>query len=369
MSTSVVIAGGGTAGHVYPGIALADAIREIRPEARVSFVGTRRGMETVAVPKAGYDLDLIEVTPYARTLGAKRFTAPISLATATRAAAGILRRRRAAAVVGMGGYASLPVALAAKARRIPLVIHEQNAIPGIANIVAARMTRFVAVAFPTAVWHLPNPKLIRVLGNPIRREIAGLDREARHDEAVASFGLDPRRSTVLVAGGSLGASRLNDAAVACARLWAGRSDVQILLAAGREHGSAVRDAARESSALHVVDFIERMDLAYAAADVAVCRAGAATVMELAAVGLPAVLVPYPFARRNHQEANALALERAGGAIVLRDAEATGERLAAHIEPLLDDPARCAAMAKGAQEFARPRAAAHLAQWVLEVSLR
>jgi UDP-N-acetylglucosamine--N-acetylmuramyl-(pentapeptide) pyrophosphoryl-undecaprenol N-acetylglucosamine transferase len=369
VSTSIVIAGGGTAGHVYPGLALADAITEIRRGARISFVGTRRGIETTAVPKAGYELDLIEVTPYARTLGAKRFTAPASLATATRAAARLLRRRDATVVVSMGGYASLPVSLAAKMLRLPLVIHEQNAIPGIANVIAARVTRLIAVAFPAAAWHFPHPKLVRVLGNPIRHQIATLDREARRNEAIAAFGLDAGRATVLVAGGSLGAARLNEAAVACARRWAGRTGVQILLATGREHASAVRDAARDLEALHVVDFIERMELAYAAADVAVCRAGAASVMELACVGLPGVLVPYPFARRNHQAANALALERAGGAVIVRDAEATGDRLADAIEPLLEDSGRRAAMAKGAREFAKPRAAQDLAQWVLEVARR
>lgn len=369
MSTAVVVAGGGTAGHVYPGLALADAIRDRRPDARITFVGTRRGIETVAVPAAGYELDLVEVTPYARTLGAKRFTAPASLATATRAAAGILRRRHAGVVVSMGGYASLPVAMAAKVRRLPLVIHEQNAIPGIANVVSARLTRNVAVAFPAAAWHFPHPKLVRVLGNPLRRAIVTLDRSARRTEAVASFGLDPRRLTVLVAGGSLGAARLNEAAVACARRWAGRDDVQILLAAGPEHGRAVREAAGALGALHVLDYIERMELAYAAADVAVCRAGAASVMELACVGLPSILVPYPFARRNHQEANAIALERAGGALVVPDREATGERLAAAVEPLLDDGERRATMAKSAHSFAKPAAADDLAAWVLDLERR
>lgn len=367
MTPSVVIAGGGTAGHVYPGLALAAAILRARPDASVSFVGTRRGIEVSAVPAAGFPLDLIEVTPWARTIGARRFLAPASLLGATRAAATVLSTRRATVAVGMGGYASLPVAVAARWAHLPLILHEQNAVPGLANVVAARLTPLVALAFAEARAAFPRSARCRVVGNPLRGQIATLEREVLRDEGRKRFGLREDRRTVFVSGGSLGAARLGAAAMELARRWAARGDVQVLLAAGRDHAQAARAAAAGLDNVTVADYIERMDLAYAAADVAVARAGAATVAELACAGLPAILVPYPYARRDHQRANAGALARAGAAIVVADAEATADRLEDEVGRLLGDPAGLARMASAARGFAKPHAADELAAWVLEVA--
>ena len=363
----VVIAAGGTAGHVYPGLALAEAIRGRSPATRIAFVGTPRGIEREAVPAAGYELHLIDVVPWARTLGARRYLAPFSLAAASGKGRSLLGRLRPRSVVGMGGYASLPVVLAASSRRIPTVLHEQNAVPGIANVLGVRVARRIALAFEEARSSLPSRAEVRVVGNPIRRSIAALDRDALRADALRRFGLDPGRKTVLVMGGSLGAARLNDAVAGMASGPLG-PDAQLLVAAGRKHGEALRERTRDQSRpVLIVDYFDKVELAYAAADLAVCRAGAATVAELAAVGLPSILVPYPYARANHQEANARALERAGGAIVVLDAAATAETLGDAIEGLLARPEALQSMSAGARSFGRPDAADDLGSWALELA--
>lgn len=372
MTTSIVIAAGGTAGHVYPGLALADALRRASAETRVTFLGTPRGIEKAAVPAAGYPIELIDVIPWSRTLGAKRFLAPVSAAAATSRARALLGRLAPEVVVGMGGYASLPVVLAARTRRLPAVLHEQNAVPGLANIVGARAARRIAVTFPVTREAFPRGIEVRVLGNPLRAQIAALDRAALRMEAVAALGLDASRRTLLVMGGSLGAARLNDAVVDLADAWRERADLQLFVAAGRLHGGALRerlDAATRGNALlaRCVDYLEKVEHGYAAADVALCRAGAATVMELAAVGLPSILVPYPYARANHQEANARALALAGGAEVVLDRDATADVLRPLLERLLDDDGTRASMAAGARSFAKPAAADDLAAWVLSLA--
>jgi UDP-N-acetylglucosamine--N-acetylmuramyl-(pentapeptide) pyrophosphoryl-undecaprenol N-acetylglucosamine transferase len=367
-----VIAAGGTAGHVYPGLALAEALRRVRPDSRVTFVGTPRGIESDAVPDAGYPLELIEVTPWSRTLGAKRFLAPASAVSATARARALLRRMAPDVVVGMGGYASLPVVLAARTRGMPTVLHEQNAIPGVANVVGARAARRIAVTFPETRERFPRGIEVRVLGNPLRPQIARLDRDALRPAATGALALDANRRTLLVMGGSLGAARLNDAVVGLAERWRDRGDLQLFVAAGRQHGPELRerlDAATSGGALLVrcVDYLDKVEHAYAAADVALCRAGAATVMELAASGIASILVPYPYARANHQEANARALERTGGADVVLDREATADALAPRLQRLLDDDGARTTMAAAARAFAKPAAADDLASWVLSLA--
>jgi UDP-N-acetylglucosamine--N-acetylmuramyl-(pentapeptide) pyrophosphoryl-undecaprenol N-acetylglucosamine transferase len=368
VSVDVVIAAGGTAGHVYPGLALAEAIRGRNSGARIAFIGTPRGIERHEVPAAGYELHLIDVVPWARTLGARRYLAPFSLAAASTKTRSLLGRLRPKSVVGMGGYASLPVVLAASTRRIPILLHEQNAVPGIANVVGVRVARRIALAFEEARSALPSRADVRVVGNPIRRSVATLDRGALRSEALRGFGLDPGRSTVFVMGGSLGAARLNEAVAGLADRWRDRGDVQLLVAAGRTHADALRERTRDAGdAVRVVDYLDQVELAYAAADLAVCRSGAATVAELAAVGLPSILVPYPYARANHQEANARALERAGGAIVVLDAAVTTETMSGAIDGLLADPEALGRMSEGARSFGRPNAADDLGAWALELA--
>ena len=353
---SVLIAGGGTGGHVFPGLALAAALSRMRPDARVAFVGTSRGMETRIVPEAGFELEIIDVLPFAKTIGLKRYLAP---ATAIRAAVNgraVLRRRHAGVVASMGGYASLPISLAARSLGIPIVLHEQNAIPGRANLVTARLTPNVAVSFPDSAKLFPKP--VRVLGNPLRESLAHLDRFALRAEGRNHFGLQPDRATLLVSGGSQGARRLNEAAVQIAASWASRGDRQILLIAGRGNAIDLPGASR------AIEFTDRMDLAYSAADIVIARSGAG-VFELACAGLPSILVPYPFARDDHQRANARWFEAAGAARVVSDADAIGSQLESMVESIVSDSDLCARMSQAAHGLARPNAADDLAAWVLE----
>ncbi len=365
MTPSIVIAGGGTAGHVYPGLALAEALRS--SDARVCFVGTDRGIETTAVPAAGFPLHLIEVTPWSSSLGAKRFLAPFSVAGAVRASSRILRTERAGVVVGMGGYASMPVVLAARTARLPVILHEQNAIPGIANVVGARVTRNIALAFEEARARFPARANVRVVGNPIRDAVAHLDRAAARDDARIALGLSPAARVVIVFGGSLGAARLNAAAIALAERWKGRDDVEALLVTGPKHLEDVQRALPDDGSVRVRGYLDRMEHAYAAADLVVCRAGASTVAEVAASGTPAVLVPYPYARSDHQTANARSLQRAGGAIVVPDPEATADRLGSLVDEVLGDDARLTALSAKAKLYGKPDAARDLAAWVLELA--
>jgi UDP-N-acetylglucosamine--N-acetylmuramyl-(pentapeptide) pyrophosphoryl-undecaprenol N-acetylglucosamine transferase len=369
VSLRVVIAGGGTAGHVYPGIALAHALVAERGDAEVSFVGTKRGIETTAVPAAGFRLHLVEVVPWARTLGAKRFVAPASLVPAVARARTLLTRERAQVVVGMGGYASMPVVLAARTKGIPVVLHEQNAVPGMANLAGARVTRNIALVFEEARSAFPRSARVRVVGNPIRESIARLDREASRSASRAALELKPDRATVVLFGGSLGAARLNAAAVGIAERWRDATDRQMLVIAGPKHAEEVKASMTSGAPCHVLSYLDRMEHAYAAADVVVSRSGATTVAEIAAAGVPSILVPYPYARRDHQTANARSLARTGAALVVPDAEATADRLGRMVDGLLGDPARMRTMAEAAKGFGKPDAARQLARWVIELAER
>jgi len=365
MTIPVVIAAGGTGGHLVPGFAIADALRRARTDIEVCFVGTERGLERDLVPKAGYRVRTTGVRPFTRDV--KGLLAPASLVPAVVRARAILRTERARAVVGMGGYPSVPVVAAARTLRIPAVIHEANAIPGLANQLAARFTPNVAVAFEEAASRFPRHR-IRAVGMPMRNEITHLDREALRPSALELFGLEPHRHTILVLGGSQGAARIDDAIAGVAAGWAERTDVQIVVAAGRLHAERVR-AAMPAGALiaRVEPFIERMDLAYAAADVAVSRAGASTVFELAAAGVPSILIPFPHARRGEQDANAQALAVPGAAVVIADDRLEPVSLGAALDELLRDRARLERMQAAARGIARPDAADAMARWVLELA--
>ena len=367
---SIVIAAGGTGGHIYPGLALAGALRKLAPDARLSFVGTRRGLEGRLIPEAGHALHLVDMIPFARNIGPRRFLLPAYAGRAAVQARRILQREHADVAVGMGGYASIPLIAGARLARVPSLIHESGAVAGRANRVAARLTRNVATAFDMKAGDFPAGVSTRTVGMPLGPELAGFDRDALRAEARAAFGLTPDVSMLLVNGGSQGSARLNDAALGLARRWRDRDDVHIVLKAGRANVDDVERRLKEVGGEAVatcVAYLDRMDHAYAAADVALCRAGAGTIAELAVVRLPAVLVPYPFAPDDHQTVNARVLVDAGAALLVRDGDATAEWLAPQLEELFGRPDRMAAMRAAAGRVARPHAAEALAAWVLELA--
>jgi UDP-N-acetylglucosamine--N-acetylmuramyl-(pentapeptide) pyrophosphoryl-undecaprenol N-acetylglucosamine transferase len=371
---TLLVAAGGTGGHVFPGLALARTIVQHDPEATVRFAGTPRGIETRAVPEAGFALDLLPILPLSRRLARETLLAPFAAVNGTLAARRLLRRHRFDVVCGMGGYVTLPVAVAARMEGVPVVLHEQNAVPGIANRLAARVAKRIAVGVDAAAKAFPPGRTV-VVGNPVRPELAHLHRAALHDQAVAAFGLDPGRRTLFVFGGSQGSRRINQAVVAATASWPDPAAVQILHACGRRDEADVRAAWADADPdgrgllVRIVPFIDRMDLAYAAADLTLTRAGATTVAELTAAGVPAVMVPLPHATADHQAANARTVAAAGGAVVVEDAALDGPALVAAAAPLLADPDRLAAMAEGMRSQAHPAAAEELAALVVEASGR
>lgn len=333
----VLLAGGGTAGHTSPLLATAAVLRDEGID--ITCLGTPRGLEVTLVPQAGYDLELVPPVPLPRRPGKDLVLMPAKLRAAVKATGEVVDRIRPDVIVGFGGYVSVPAYLIARRRGIPLVVHEGNAIPGVANKLGARFTEHVATSFPDT--DLPHAHHI---GLPIRREISSLDRAARRDEGRTHFGLEIDRPTLLVTGGSQGARRINLAVSAASRDLAD-SGVQVLHAAGRL--DEVNAKPREGDPPYVVlPFIDRIDLAYAAADLIVCRAGANTVTEVAAVGLPAAFVPLPIGN-GEQAHNAHPVVQAGGALLIDDSALTPAWLDNVVIPLVCHPGRLAAMSSAA----------------------
>ncbi|QLE70554.1 UDP-N-acetylglucosamine--N-acetylmuramyl-(pentapeptide) pyrophosphoryl-undecaprenol N-acetylglucosamine transferase [Streptomyces rectiverticillatus] len=374
---SVVIGAGGTGGHIYPGLAVADALRRAVPHAVISFIGTERGLETRLIPDAGYRLHTVDMIPFDSSLGARRYLLPADLLRSGRQAQRVIEEQGAHVVVGMGGYPSAPAVLGARMARRPVLVHESNAVPGRANRFAAALTPHIALAFDRTREHLPARTALRAetVGMPLVSDVAGLDRAGRkalRGEARRWFGVPEGTRLVLFNGGSLGAARLTEAALELASRWRGRPDVHLVIKTGPGALEQVRARLTAEGGDRVataVGYLDRMDLAYAAADVMVCRAGSATVAELSSVGVPAVLVPYPHAPHDHQTHNARVLSDAGAGLLLPDGEATGDRLAGLIEPLFADPARLAAMGTAAAPGTHALAAGLMAAWALRLAGR
>lgn len=351
----VLLAGGGTAGHTSPLLATAAVLRD--GGATITCLGTPRGLEVTLIPAAGYPLELVPPVPLPRRPGKALVMVPSKLRAAMKAAGDVVDRVRPDVIVGFGGYVSVPAYLVARRRGIPLVVHEGNAVPGIANKLGARFTEHVATSFPDT--DLPHAQYI---GLPIRREISTLDRSAKRAEARAHFGLDPDRPTLLVTGGSQGARRINRAVAGAAQDLAA-AGVQVLHAAGRVDEVAFESRPGDPPYV-VAEFIERMDLAYAAADLIVCRSGANTVTEVAAVGLPAAFVPLPHGN-GEQALNAHPVVQAGGALLIDDAALTATWIDNVVIPLISHAGRLGAMSQAASGIVRRDADVRLAAMVRE----
>jgi UDP-N-acetylglucosamine--N-acetylmuramyl-(pentapeptide) pyrophosphoryl-undecaprenol N-acetylglucosamine transferase len=353
----ILLAGGGTAGHTSPLLATADALQRLRPDVEITCLGTREGLEAHVVPAAGYPLEIVPRVPLPRRPGADLFRVPGRLRAARAAALEIVDRVRPDVICGFGGFVSVPAYLAARSRRVPLVVHEGNTVPGIANKLGARFTDHVATSFPgTEIRHG------HYVGLPVRRMISTLDRAALRDEARGHFGLDADGPVLLVTGGSQGARSLNQAVSGAAADLAA-AGVQVLHVQGKHGGAA---PAATDVPYVVVDFVDRMDLAYAAADAVLCRAGSNTVFEVSGLGLPAVYVPLPIGN-GEQALNAKPVVDAGGGLMVADAELTAGWVRDHLPALLGDPARLAAMGAAASGLIPLDADEKLARMVLEAA--
>jgi UDP-N-acetylglucosamine--N-acetylmuramyl-(pentapeptide) pyrophosphoryl-undecaprenol N-acetylglucosamine transferase len=361
-SGSVVLAGGGTAGHTSPLIATGLELRRLSPGLALTALGTPRGLETTVVPAAGLELELIPPVPMPRRVGMDLILLGPRLFQAVQATVHLLRRARADVVLGFGGYVSTPAYLAARRLGLPIVIHEQNVLPGLANKLAARLTSHVYTSFPQT----PLPHA-RCIGLPMRQAITDLDRVALQREARLGFELHPELPTLLVSGGSQGALRINTAiAGAWPELLANGIQVLHVLGPNNLTPDIVRslDAQTEAGYQPVV-YVAQMEQAYAAADLMLARSGAGTVLETAAVGLPAVFVPYPHGN-GEQARNAELVVSAGGGIMLADSNCTSAWVAEEIPALFAHPDRLAGMRNVLAGVARLDAATVLASHVLEV---
>jgi len=335
--TTYLLAGGGTAGHVNPLLAVADGLRARDPQAEVLVLGTREGLESRLVPQRGYELLTVDKVPFPRRPNGAALAFPVRFARAVKQVRAYIREYGVDAVIGFGGYASAPAYVAARRERIPFVVHEANARPGMANVLGARTAAAVGVAFPGTPLRGGE-----VVGMPLRREIVDLDRAALRAEAAAEFGLDPERPVLLVFGGSLGAQRLNEA---IAGSWQDILDAgwQLLHATGDR--SDMPDPGAPGYTLR--RYLDRMDLAFALGDLILARSGAATVSEISALGIPAVYVPYAVGN-GEQRLNAAAAIDAGAAVLIEDAQLTPDRVRSEVVPLLRDDERRTAMRQAAE---------------------
>jgi UDP-N-acetylglucosamine--N-acetylmuramyl-(pentapeptide) pyrophosphoryl-undecaprenol N-acetylglucosamine transferase len=357
---SVVLAGGGTAGHVEPAMAVADALTALEPDVRITALGTHRGLETRLVPERGYHLELITPVPLPRKPSADLLRLPLRVRRAVRETRNVLDDVDADVIIGFGGYVAVPAYLAARRRRVPVVVHEANASAGWANKVGARSARRVlsAVADPG----LPRAE---VVGVPVRAAITSLDRIAERAKARAHFGFADDARVLLVFGGSQGAQSINRA-VAPAAADLAAAGIAVLHAHGPKNTLDLREPADGDPPYVAVPYLDRMDLAYAAADLAICRSGAMTVAEVSAVGLPAVYVPLPIGN-GEQRLNALPVVNAGGGLLVNDADLTPQFVGETVAGLLGDAPRLTAMTAAAALAGHRDAAQKVAEVALEVA--
>jgi UDP-N-acetylglucosamine--N-acetylmuramyl-(pentapeptide) pyrophosphoryl-undecaprenol N-acetylglucosamine transferase len=355
---SVVVAGGHSAGHIEPAMNFADALRRLEPNSEITALGTVRGLDTTLIPARGYPLELIPPVPLQRKVNKALFLTPARLRASVRAAGAVLDRVRAEAVVGFGGYVAMPAYIAARRRKIPIVVHEANARPGVANRVAARLTPYVFTASAGIELRHATP-----VGIPLRPAIADLDRAALRAEARTRFGLEADGPVLMVTGGSQGAQAINRA-VAGAAPALRRAGVQVLHVVGPQNTVDVEPG---TPPYVVVPFVEEMQYAYAAADFVVARSGAMTCAELGAVGLPAVYVPLPL-RGGEQRLNAEPIAAAGGAVIVDNEMFTADWVQAHLIPMITDPVRMSEMGSAAARAGARDADVVLARHVLKIVL-
>ncbi len=365
----VVVTGGGTGGHIYPAIAIAKGIKEDNPEAKVLFVGTSKGLEADIVPREGFEFRTVTVE------GLTRRVSPRVIVTLFKACKGcydayrVLKEFKPEVVVGTGGYVCAPVVMTAAGLRIPTLIHEQNAYPGITNRLLARIVDKVAVTFEESARFFSPKADITVTGLPVRPEILS----ARRAAAISRLGIDRDKFTVLAMGGSRGARSINKTMVEVICRACGYRDLQFLHMTGyqgyEETVSELRTRGIDLVTyrnITVTPYLYNIHEALAAADLVICRAGATTIAEITARGLPSILIPYPFASANHQEYNARALVTNGAAVMILDADLSADILWETIWNLYTDRTRLSVMAKKSRELGKPDALKHLLQLVNEL---
>ncbi len=359
----VIISGGGTGGHIFPAIAIANAIKRLRPDAEILFVGANGKMEMEKVPAAGYPIIGLNISGIERSLSPKNLMFPFKLAGSLTQSMGIIRNFRPDAVVGVGGFASGPVMLAATVRGIPTIIQEQNSYAGITNKVLGRRAKRICVAYPDMGIFFPSDRIV-LTGNPVRQDILNMD--GKRETGLATFNLDSTKKTLLVIGGSLGARSINQSVEAHIDAFI-KADVQVVWQTGKLFLNQAKKAVEEKGAknIRVQAFITTMDQAYAVADVVLSRAGASSISELCIVGKPAVLVPFPFAAEDHQTKNAMALVQRNAAILVPDGKAMEQSCDKALGLLMDEEKRND-LITNIKELALPNADTQIANEILSL---
>lgn len=363
---SVVLAGGGTGGHIYPLLAFADALRRHYPEVRITTVGSPKGMENELIPAAGYDLRVIPAFQLPRAINLDLLRTPDRMYKSAHAAGKVLDEVQADVVVGFGGYVSVPAYLAAWRRELPIVVHEVNVPPGVANRLGMRFTKNVAVGFPHQVRQAESLRDAKVVGVPLRTSITRMDRNALRPHALATFGLRPDLPVLFVFGASQGARTIN-LAVAGAAKRLSHAGVQVLHVQGGRNDPF--DVPSDLPVPYVVvPYLSEMQLGYAAADLALCRGGAITVAETTAIGMPAIYVPLPYGN-GEQRRNALPVVEAGGGLIVDNAELTPEWIERTVIPLAHDQQKLYHMGAAAAAYGRRDGDEALLDFVLQAAAR
>lgn len=365
----VVLAAGGTGGHIYPALAIADRLRALDPTIRITFSGTLRGMEADLIPRNGYDFAPVRVIPFSRQEGWKRFLVPFILFSSAAKSAVRFRRDRVDLVIGMGGYPSMPAVLGARFAGIPRLLHESNAIPGKANKFALSFTKNLGVVFAEVEKGKQGPNHdVRVVGLPIR-EAAPASAASGTSRIRERLGLNVTDRLIVVSGGSAGAVNLTNAALdAASKCLTAEDTVFLVKTGGKDYIRATEKLAELPSGarVHLIAHIEDMTDAYESADLFVSRAGAASIAELSQNAVPSILVPYPWAADDHQRHNAEAMVAKGAAVMVADADLDGKSLALLIDDLLSVPEALRSMSARASTDEHRHAAGHMASWALSL---
>jgi UDP-N-acetylglucosamine--N-acetylmuramyl-(pentapeptide) pyrophosphoryl-undecaprenol N-acetylglucosamine transferase len=366
-TNGIMISGGGTGGHVYPALAIADAYRKLFPDQYIQFVGAIGKMEMEKVPLAGYSITGIPISGFQRSNMLKNITLPFKILKSLLKVNFLLKKYKPKAVIGVGGYASGPLLYVAAQKRIPIILQEQNSYPGITNKLLSKKANAICVAYPGMSAYFPADKII-FTGNPVRnfKEITA----SAKAEAIKYFNLDANRTTILVIGGSLGARTLNESIQSNLSKLASNPEIQVIWQTGKIYFSAINDSFKKGSYpnIHIMPFIERMDLAYAAADVVVSRAGAISISELALMRKATILIPSPNVAEDHQTKNAMALVSEKAALLVKDSEARENLVIQMLDLTLNQGLR-EQLSHNIGNFAKPDAAYDIAQIISKIALK
>jgi UDP-N-acetylglucosamine--N-acetylmuramyl-(pentapeptide) pyrophosphoryl-undecaprenol N-acetylglucosamine transferase len=359
----VIISGGGTGGHVFPAIAIADAIMALAPDTDILFVGANGKIEMEKVPKAGYKIEGLNISGFQRKLTFRNLLFPFKLAGSMLRAVFIVRKFKPDVAVGVGGYASGPILKIANSFGIPTVLQEQNSFAGVTNRILASKASAICVAYDGLERFFPKDKIL-FTGNPVRKDI--LEKNINAQQAKQKLGLNQSKKTVLIFGGSLGARTINEAVLFNADAFLGMNDVNMIWQVGKIYFEEYKNCRLSGHPdIRIVPFIEDMDMAYSAADIVVCRAGALTISELAILGKAAILIPSPNVAEDHQTVNAMSLVNKEAAILVKDAEAK-DKLLTEIQTLLSDEVKKSGLESNIKYFAKPEAAKQIAAEILKI---